>query len=324
MGARSVRLLKRICLFLLLGLVVVEAGLQIGAILTPIVYSRGGRQPSREADVTILCVGDSHTFGAALPESESYPFQLQKVLSSRDDRDFEVVNLGIPGMNSAMVANRLPSQIARIRPDLVIAWAGMNSFWNSTETEAWDRGWSSRLRSALFRLKLIRLVAMNWYNLTGFENARAELVEKVEDEFVWRYGDETLSWSWQVERPSHERARRGIEQDLTRMIETARLFGVPILFVTYPYEVADFRTANDVIRAVAVKDGIDVIDGGAALRRAKDDGYTFDDLIVMAAGPHPRGLLNGYLVDLMVPEVLQLIGNAEDEGGRAAALRAAP
>ena len=147
--ARVARVMKRTLLFALIALVVIEVAWQLAALATRNIYARSAASAPREGALTILCVGDSHTYGAPLPEPQSYPFQLERSLRSTYQRDIQVVNLGVPGMNTPMVANRLEGQIARLHPDLVIAWAGANSFWNATETESWE-GWTNALRGWLF------------------------------------------------------------------------------------------------------------------------------------------------------------------------------
>ena len=110
--------------------------------------------PHSAGEIVILCVGDSHTFGAPVPK-ESYPIQLQARLVERfPERAFRVVNLGIPRVNSAFVANRLERQMLQIEPDLVILWVGVKNLWNVLETEAWgDADFGTSLRRGLLRSK---------------------------------------------------------------------------------------------------------------------------------------------------------------------------
>lgn len=53
-------------------LVVIEIGLQIAAVAAPSLLSRAG-DINDSSTITILCVGDSHTYGAPLPEADAYP-----------------------------------------------------------------------------------------------------------------------------------------------------------------------------------------------------------------------------------------------------------
>jgi lysophospholipase L1-like esterase len=118
-------------------LVAIEIALQIASFTGRIFVSPDNVEAAGEGETVILAVGDSHTWGAAVDPEDSYPSQLQKTLELRfPNRSFRVVNLGIPGTNSAFVANRLERQILQIRPHLVILWVGINNLWNVLETES--------------------------------------------------------------------------------------------------------------------------------------------------------------------------------------------
>ncbi|MEN8161441.1 MAG: GDSL-type esterase/lipase family protein, partial [Myxococcota bacterium] len=104
---------------------------------------------------TILCLGDSHTYGAPLPRDESYPSQLQARLDAAFPGDYRVINLGAPGANSAMVARHFAENVRRHRPDLVILWVGVNNAWNPTDTERWDGAQRGPVRRALDQSKLL-------------------------------------------------------------------------------------------------------------------------------------------------------------------------
>ena len=54
--------------------------------------SGGGR-------ATIVCVGDSHTYGAAVAPEEASPSRLQVELYAAAPGTYRVINLGIPGHN---------------------------------------------------------------------------------------------------------------------------------------------------------------------------------------------------------------------------------
>lgn len=61
---------------------------------------RGARFTTRKrpGSVRIGCVGDSHTFGWGVEESETWPVQLERVLRERG-YDVEVLNFGVPNTN---------------------------------------------------------------------------------------------------------------------------------------------------------------------------------------------------------------------------------
>lgn len=81
-------------------------------------------------DFNILCVGDSFTYGLGAPKDESYPRQLEKILSTYHQGRIKVVNLGVPGYNSSQCLLKLRDSIGVYKPKAIIAMMGMNNCWN--------------------------------------------------------------------------------------------------------------------------------------------------------------------------------------------------
>ncbi|MCR4316917.1 MAG: GDSL-type esterase/lipase family protein [Planctomycetes bacterium] len=87
-----------------------------------------GETVSLAGELRILCVGDSYTYGIGAPYGESYPDQLEKILSK--DFSVDVVNLGNPGCNSSMVVADFKENLDTYRPQIVFALIGVNDSWN--------------------------------------------------------------------------------------------------------------------------------------------------------------------------------------------------
>lgn len=69
----------------------------------------------------VLCLGDSITMGAALPEDVLYPAALQKILSARyPSRKFEVINAGVSGYMIEQELLLLKDEGFLLSPDLVV------------------------------------------------------------------------------------------------------------------------------------------------------------------------------------------------------------
>jgi hypothetical protein len=298
------RWLARGVIVLALGLLTLEISLQMASLVAPgaILRTRTAA-PSSDA-ITILCVGDSHTFGAAVPPEQSYPAQLQEILTKRYPRHvFDLVNLGVPGMNSASVANRLARQIVQFRPHVVIVWVGVNNIWNALETEAWGSAdyWTA-LRRILLRSKVFRLASVFWYTRTGYQYALAEGQgnrQLPDEEGRLRpkpYPNRRLEDSVRI--------RRGIQFDLERMAATTQGFGTAIIFVNYP---VPYRVVNRTIQITGRRLGVPVVETVNDVWRAKRDGHPKSDLMMMVAGPHPKGLLYGYVAESIVPRIVTVL-----------------
>ncbi|GEM_PF-2796549 len=76
---------------------------------------------------TVVCVGDSWTFGFGVDEELSYPSQLHAKLSERGLDDALVVNLGNPGASPVRAARALARYLQEFDADLIVWLAGANT-----------------------------------------------------------------------------------------------------------------------------------------------------------------------------------------------------
>lgn len=111
---------------------------------------------------TILCVGDSFTFGiGASSDAMSYPAQLERLLHD-DHPDVSVVNAAWPGQTSAIVFQRLGNQLTRHHPKLVYVLVGYNDRWDtSREILATDAG-GERFLLVCRTARLLALIVNAW------------------------------------------------------------------------------------------------------------------------------------------------------------------
>jgi lysophospholipase L1-like esterase len=133
------------------------------------VWRSMGREPEglKEAHRTVLCLGDSNTFGSgAGGEDKSYPAVLDQLLRTLETPDWHVINAGWPGQNSAEILHGAPSLLQKYRPHYVCVLAGINNRWNHAlfdqpppsledATVESERGWRWKLR-ILRVLQLLR------------------------------------------------------------------------------------------------------------------------------------------------------------------------
>lgn len=79
--------------------------------------------PSEEGVETILCFGDSWTFGLGVNDKQTWPAVLQNLLDERGDQA-RVVNLANPADRTADVVELLPSRMLRYRSKKAIVFVG--------------------------------------------------------------------------------------------------------------------------------------------------------------------------------------------------------
>jgi acyl-CoA thioesterase-1 len=73
---------------------------------------------------TIICFGDSLTYGTGAGEGMDYPSQLSKMIAK------SVINAGVPGDTTARASRRLESDVLSKSPDLVLITLGGNDLKN--------------------------------------------------------------------------------------------------------------------------------------------------------------------------------------------------
>jgi lysophospholipase L1-like esterase len=311
------RVLRQTIVAVVITVVALELALQLASLFAEPLFARTSVSPGPPDAITILCVGDSHTYGAPLPEEESYPYQLQELLERRyPSREFGVVNLGLPGVNTGFVASRLKRQILEIRPHLVMVSAGRNDIWNLLHTDSGtgeESSWTA-LRRALLHVKLFRL-AVVLTSEVHFEppehghgrwqsSDQEQVKREIRNEFMRAkpfFGKNADT------RVPLDRARTTIEQGMQQVVETTRSLGVPVIWYNYPQRDGRRRLASETIDAMGAQLGIPIVRSEEDVARAIADGHTEKELFVWAAGPHPTALMYGYIVESMVPQVAEAL-----------------
>lgn len=306
-----------------LALVGLEAALQVASVATRALGHRaedlGGAAGRR-----ILCVGDSHTYGTSVTRAESYPAQLEATLNRVDPEGrYRVVNRGVPGMNSTQLAGLLPLWLGQVEPDLAVVWIGANNGWNrARDPMRADAGEGGLLPDLLARSRLLRLVQTlrldaAWRDSLGDADALAA-----------RVFEETKPWFAGRVRPRAEFIEVTLD-DLSQIELALGRSRVDWLLVTYPQThpsigrpgsaqqlqaraVQRFRSG----RSVAVVDtALDLSRARAAHPEAvlKCVPSTLRDapcLFVNEMGPHPTGLLYGFIAESIGRAILERLGCA--------------
>ncbi len=127
----------QILLAVLLGLAATFIILEVSLRILGAVYVKTTAPPEQEVltDVpdhfSILCVGASWTSGVGAPSGRGYPEQLEEVLGeNRPDKTFTVFRRAVVSQNTAQVLERLPAEIEKTDPDMVVILVGVANSWN--------------------------------------------------------------------------------------------------------------------------------------------------------------------------------------------------
>ncbi|HUR28455.1 MAG TPA: GDSL-type esterase/lipase family protein [Planctomycetota bacterium] len=95
-----------------------------------------GSRAGGDGPATILCQGDSFTFGLYLPPESAYPARLEAWLRASGERDARVVNAGIPSKPTWVLARELAADLRRFRPRVALLLAGVNDRWRRRPDDA--------------------------------------------------------------------------------------------------------------------------------------------------------------------------------------------
>lgn len=77
-------------------------------------------------DITIICFGDSLTFGYGVSEGVGYVDRLKEYLGKNSKANFKVLNRGISGNTTREGVERLSRHVLKYNPDLVFVLFGSN------------------------------------------------------------------------------------------------------------------------------------------------------------------------------------------------------
>lgn len=177
MSSSSTRPFASLLAFLLgvAGLAVAgEVGLRVAGLAMRPGISTGG-------EVTILCEGDSFTYGIG---GLSFPNQLEDVINEAAGRKLvNAVNAGIPGLNTALLADQLDANLREHKPALVIVLAGENNSWNSVRMADPERQLPLRARVDAVLLnsrlyKFLKVAVIGWSSPRFHEAIQLDEVER--------------------------------------------------------------------------------------------------------------------------------------------------
>jgi hypothetical protein len=249
---RIFRVVRTSVVVLVIALALVELLLRLASVL--LVRDPALAVAPPDDRVVILCVGDSHTWGLG----EGYPATLARLLEERSAR-YRVINLGVPGSNTALLRQWLPAHLDRFRPAVVVVWSGVNNEWNRRGTEVWDEVGIrplSRLRQALELSRTWRFIRV-WRHQSDLQRLLEGDAPLVAPRMYTKPGDDPMRVGRRdvlgqeevhfgvrgADLPT-EQVARVTELDLRWLAARCHERGIPMVAIVYPLPGAAFRGAN--------------------------------------------------------------------------------
>ncbi|HUT52500.1 MAG TPA: GDSL-type esterase/lipase family protein [bacterium] len=214
----------------------------------------------------ILCLGDSHTYGAGVAADEAYPARLQAMLAAKGYR-VNVVNLGAPGTNTSEIRRRLPQWLASYHPAAVIVLASVNNGWNRRDM-AWSDAQDGLPVPLMTKLTDFLMTRVRTIRLVTIMIHRLDWTRPPEESARDRSGNLVLHHREEADKV--ETASAGylrVRRDLTAIVAQVRAAHAGPLLMTY---VSDpeytFETPNRALREAASAMNVALADNDHALR----------------------------------------------------------
>ncbi|MCC6159285.1 MAG: hypothetical protein IT350_14640 [Deltaproteobacteria bacterium] len=218
MRARRIGWRAKLAIFfgsLLVSLVLAELGLRFTSKLYfqseygldgPHVY---GEEHAKDVR-TVLCVGDSFTWGGAGSAGETYPAYLEKILNAAGGPTrWRVINRGICESNTSRHRQEIEGWLREYKPDVVVLLAGSANRFNPWDYDLWaDHSASHALASWFAHLRVVKVARILYLN--GFGQSFAEAIFPAADRFAF-WGMQREKW-----RKNAENEAPGPLRDLWR------------------------------------------------------------------------------------------------------------
>ncbi len=231
-------------------LLLIVFGLFIALLLAEVFFRIGGliayktmidnNKVSDDADNVILCLGDSSTLGTGSSDNDkfSYPSQLQTILDNNTDMKFKVINLGIGGLNSSQLVNRLNKNILKYKADILIVQIGENDYHTVNESNIikyYDVGFLKRVLLSTELLlnysKVYRFFKLTYFSLNTGNAVYDNAFEDVEPDTKRTKGK---IYRYHLTDPSSAIALASLIKDnFTKIVQISKDHNVKLIFMRY-------------------------------------------------------------------------------------------
>jgi hypothetical protein len=207
--------------------------------------------------VRVAVVGDSETFGAALPEESTLPGCLASALNAAKPGGYEVLNLGVPGYNTLQELRVVQTRLKQLHPHVVILYYVLNDAELSPRAVLLHRG---ALRSSHLGL-LASYLSKAWPTDVNALRSEMDIVSYYQHLHASERFDTTRRLLLEMADVLRERGVRFM------LVIAPEIYAVPGFGKRYPYRDIHDRLARLASPALQVVDPLDRL--AAAGRRPR-------------------------------------------------------
>ena len=270
----------------LLLVAIVEVTLSVLAWVAEGQFRRSIRPVDLRGETTVVCIGDSFTYGMGAPEGHSYPDYLQRRFDADRPGEVRVVNLGRGGSNSSQAVIALETFLARGEDAghiIVLALTGLNNVWNLADASFWDLDPDQipatiRNHKPFLQFRTHQLLAVLAHRFDEKPDS-VEQWKRRDDAFYRRRSGEKIGAIDTGNSEERDFARTWFEIDFLRLLEICRARGIELVAMTYPTDEGDLRDDHYSLARVHGLPFIDLADvweSGGRADFAVEDGFHFN------------------------------------------------
>ncbi|GIW44400.1 MAG: hypothetical protein KatS3mg077_1682 [Candidatus Binatia bacterium] len=260
-----------------LALVTAEALLRLGAWYVRRTHAAQTLLLRPGAQIRILTLGDSNTYGFGVGRERAYPAVLERLWNDRvKNPTVQAFNLGFPGTNSSQIAAELDRMLAAFHPDVVTVMVGANDPWTVPVPVNQNVPAAERIQLFLWRTsrvyRLLYMLSRAWDNASLDVEVR-EGSNIAQGSGTARYGRHHFHLGHKVAESPPPDWQVRLETNLRRIAAGVRASGAKLYLVTYPSDShLLYGYANAVMRRIAVETGSALVDVAAQMPPACSSG----------------------------------------------------
>jgi lysophospholipase L1-like esterase len=265
---RKLRIVNRLALVLgslVVTLALLEGFLQIGAWAMH-ASEREAPEDFESGTLSVLCLGDSNTYGFYVDRAEAYPQRLEALWREHGyEPPIDVMNLGFPGLNSSRLLLQYPELVERLAPDLIIIMIGVNDFWTVPASSDEEAGLFTPARRLLERhsrvYRLLRMVRRSIMSNEALQVGEFGVQAIIDPgplpndrgaRHRLRIGDREIDMGFRRAGPVGVQGyQEDLHNSLQQLVAETDRFPSRLFFMTYPSREDFYGIANRIVRQVA-------------------------------------------------------------------------
>ncbi|MBI3820917.1 MAG: SGNH/GDSL hydrolase family protein [Planctomycetes bacterium] len=269
---------KTLCIFggLAASLILIEVLLRIGSLVVSPMRSAAIEWPASKSDAPLaVFVGDSHTFGLWVDESDALPAAAEKLARENCSPGFRAANLGRCGATTWITLDEGLRALEKLRPSILICRCGFNNSFTI-------RPGSAGILDYFHITKFARIAFANYKDRGSPEKEKSIGIGKLRrdmnpsvDTIAYRVPG---SYDYKQDERGVADLRR---RDLITLANAAKSANCRFIFLTYLDPSPAFRIVNNDIRRAAEETGSLLVDleplGRDAIARGMRSEFLCDD-----------------------------------------------